>query len=262
MPVAQQPIIILKKRKAHAHRAHGGAWKVAYADFVTAMMAFFLVLWLMSSSNDVKEAIAGYFSNPKGSTKTIGTGMSGSGHGITITKEQMPSLKDKLEMAVRQHPNVSKLKEHVHMTLTPEGLRIELLETDKGMFFENGRPDPTQSGRDVLIALAHELGKLNNTIIIEGHTDSTPYDGPIYSNWELSADRANAARRILQGSGVHSDQISEVRGFADQQLRFPTRPEDPSNRRVSIIIAYPQVSDADEPKDSKVAAAPKKVVRK
>lgn len=261
MPSAQ-PIIILKRRKAHAHRPHGGAWKVAYADFVTAMMAFFLVLWLMSSSNDVKEAIAGYFSNPKGSTKTIGTGMSGSGHGITITKEQMPSLKDKLEMAVRQHPNVGKLKEHVHMTLTPEGLRVELLETDKGMFFENGRADPTESGRDVLIALAQELGRLNNSIMIEGHTDSKPYDGPIYSNWELSADRANAARRIMQANGVHSDQISEVRGFADQQLRIPAHPEDPSNRRVSIIIAYPQISDTDEPKDSKAAPTAKKVLRK
>src|SRR5437588_35974 len=167
-----QPIIVLKKKKAHAHRPHGGAWKVAYADFVTAMMAFFLVLWLMSSSNDVKEAIAGYFSNPKGFAKTIGTGMSGSGHGITITKQQMPMLKEKLEQAIRQHPTVGKLKEHVHMTMTPEGLRIELLETDKGMFFENGRPDPTDSGQAVLIALAHEVGKLNNSIMIEGHTDS------------------------------------------------------------------------------------------
>ncbi len=249
-----QPIIVLKKKKAHAHRPHGGAWKVAYADFVTAMMAFFLVLWLMSSSNDVKESIAGYFSNPRGFAKTIGTGMSGSGHGITITKKQMPLLKEKLEQAIRQHPMVGKLKEHVHMTMTPEGLRIELLETDKGMFFENGRSDPTEGGRNVLVALAHELGKLNNSIMIEGHTDSKPYDGPVYSNWELSADRANAARRIMQADGVRSDQIAEVRGFADQQLRFPTHPEDPSNRRVSIIISYPQFTDHDNAKDAATPA--------
>ena len=254
MPSAQT-IIVLKKKKAHAHRAHGGAWKVAYADFVTAMMAFFLVLWLMSSSNDVKEAIAGYFSNPKGFAKTIGTGMSGSGHGITITKEQMPQLKETLEQAIRQHPAVSKLKEHVHMTMTPEGLRIELLETDKGMFFENGRSDPTEGGREVLIALANELGKLNNSIIIEGHTDSKPYDNPVYSNWELSADRANSARKIIQANGVATDQVSQVRGFADQQLRFPTRPEDPSNRRVSIIVAYPQITERDAARNA--AATPR-----
>jgi len=113
-----------------------------------------------------------------------------------------------------------------------------MLESEKGSFVENGEPQPGETGKALLNLLAHEVGKMPNALLIEGHTDSTPYDCVRYSNWELSADRANAARRIMQENGVGANQIGQVRGFADQQLRLPAKPEDPSNRRISIIVQY------------------------
>ncbi len=141
---------------------------------------------------------------------------------------------------MKQSPQFEKLKDYVQMTVTGEGLRIELLESEKGRFFENGEPLPTETGKALLVLLAHEVGKMPNGLLIEGHTDSTPYDSTRYSNWELSADRANAARRIMQENGVRVNQIAQVRGFADQQLRLPAKPADPSNRRISIIVQYMQ----------------------
>lgn len=239
MSAPVQPIFVIKKKASHASH-HGGAWKVAYADFVTAMMALFIVLWLMTASQDVQRAISGYFRDPKGFGAQTGSSMGGSGEGLTISKDHMDLLKQKLEQAMKQTPELSKLKDYVQMTVTGEGLRIELLETDKGMFFDNGQPYPTEIGEDLLRMLAGELGKLKNGIFIEGHTDSKPYDGGAYSNWELSVDRANTARRIMQDYGLRQNQVTQVRGFADQQLRIPAHPEDPSNRRVSIIVQYPQ----------------------
>ncbi len=238
-----QPIFIIKKKISHGQH-HGGSWKVAYADFVTAMMALFIVLWLMTASQDVQKAIAGYFRDPKGFGTQTGSSMGGSGEGLTISKDHMDLLKSKLQQALKQSPELSKLKDYVQMTITGEGLRIELLETNKGMFFDSGRPYPTKTGEDLLRLLAEQLGKLKNSILVEGHTDSKPYDGEGYSNWELSADRANAARRIMQLDGLRLNQVSQVRGFADQQLRIPANPEDPSNRRVSIIVQYPQALQA------------------
>lgn len=261
---AHQPVILIRKRAAGHAAHHGGAWKVAYADFVTAMMAFFLVLWLMSSSNEVKDAIAGYFSDPKGYVRHVGTGLVGKGHAIAINKAQMAKLKDKLEQAIAQRMQQDQLKEHVRMSVTSEGLRIELIETAHGIFFQSGEANPTREGIDVLAALAKELGGLSNPILIEGHTDSKPYHNELYSNWELSADRANAARRLMQANGVHPDQVSQVRGFADQELRIPDHPEDPSNRRVSIIVGYPRTVESDpvqapteKPPSGKPAAASK-----
>ena len=125
------------------------------------------------------------------------------------------------------------------MTVTAEGLRIELMESETGTFFESGSPAPSASGRDFLIALAAELGKLPNKISIEGHTDSKPFAGKSnYGNWELSADRANAARRLMQQSGVGADQVVQIRGYADQRLRKRDTPEDASNRRISLIVQY------------------------
>ena len=217
---------------------------MAYADFVTAMMALFIVLWLMTASQDVQHNIAGYFRDPKGFGTQTGSSMGGSGESLTISKDHMNLLKDKLQQVLQQSPELAQLKDYVQMTVTGEGLRIELLESDKGMFFDNGQPYPTKVGEDLLRTLAVQLGKLKNPIFIEGHTDSKPYDGGAYSNWELSVDRANTARRIMQGYGLHPNQVTQVRGFADQQLRVPSRPEDPSNRRVSIIVQYPQALQA------------------
>jgi chemotaxis protein MotB len=123
------------------------------------------------------------------------------------------------------------------MTITPEGLRIELLETETGTFFEVGNSSPSDKGKDLLSLLAKELGKIPNHLSVEGHTDSKPYAGRReYGNWELSTDRANAARRLMQADGLRSDQVSQVRGYADQMLRSPGQPLDASNRRVSVIV--------------------------
>jgi chemotaxis protein MotB len=232
-----QPIII-KKKIVHAGH-HGGAWKVAYADFVTAMMALFIVLWLMGSSSKVKQAIAGYFRDPTGHSNQNGSGQSGASENIGIGKDDMGKLKEKLEAAIRQTPNVAKLKDQVQMTVTGEGLRIELLESAVSTFFESGSAQPTPEGKEMLDLLADQLGKLPNKLSVEGHTDSKPYlSSNGYSNWELSSDRANSARKLIQQSGVRADQVADVRGFADQRLRKPEDPTSPSNRRVSIVVKY------------------------
>jgi chemotaxis protein MotB len=233
------PVIIVIKKKKHAHGHHGGAWKVAYADFVTAMMALFIVLWLLSSSAEVKKAVGGYFSDPTGKGKQAGSGMAGLGDALKVKKEDMGQIKDRLQQAVKQMAEFKKAKDHIQMSVTGEGLRIELLETDKGLFFDSGVASPSDSGRQILGKLAEELGKLPNRLLIEGHTDSKPFDGEHgYSNWELSADRANAARRLMESSGLKPGQVEQVRGFADQDLRNAKDPNDASNRRVSVIVKY------------------------
>ena len=235
---AKPPIIIIKKGGGHGGH-HGGAWKVAYADFVTAMMALFIVLWLLNSSKQIQEAVGGYFKDPTGTSKKVGSDMQGSGQNFTVTKDDMADLKQQLQKAIREVPNIEKLKNHIDMTVTNEGLRIELMESANGTFFESGSAKPNSDGDDILITLAHELGKLPNKIYVEGHTDAKPYSqNSTYTNWELSADRANATRRLIQQNGVGSDQITQVRGFADQSLRKPDAPLDPANRRVSMIVQY------------------------
>ena len=131
------------------------------------------------------------------------------------------------------------LSKQIEMTITPEGLRIELLESKNGTFFDSGSANLNDDGREILGMLAKQLGAVPNRLSIEGHTDSQPYSNASgYSNWELSADRANAARRIMQSTGVRADQVSQVRGYADQHLRLPQAPLDPSNRRISLIVNY------------------------
>ncbi|HEX3351536.1 MAG TPA: flagellar motor protein MotB [Terriglobales bacterium] len=241
----KRPIIIIKKKAAHGGH-HGGAWKVAYADFVTAMMALFIVLWLMNSSKQIQVAVGGYFKDPTGTSKKVGSNQTGSGENFTLTKDNMPKLKEELQKAVRQITNFDKLKNQIEMTITSEGLRIELLESSSGTFFDSGKPGLNSDGRELLAALAQELGKLPNHISIEGHTDAKPYAvGRDYGNWELSADRANSARRLMQAAGLRADQISQVRGYADQRLRVPGNPLEPSNRRISLIVQY-IVKDEDE----------------
>jgi chemotaxis protein MotB len=232
------PIIVIKKVSGHGGH-HGGAWKVAYADFVTAMMALFIVLWLMNSSVKIQKAVGGYFKDPTGVASKIGSNMQGSGVSFAVTKDNMAELKDALQNAMRQVPNFDKLKNHIDMTITSEGLRIELLESATSTFFNSGNAEPNIDGQDILTSLATELGKLPNKIAVEGHTDSKPYSQRgNYGNWELSADRANAARRLMQQHGIRADQIMQVRGFADQRPRKPEAPLDPSNRRVSLIVEY------------------------
>jgi chemotaxis protein MotB len=245
MAEMNQPIIIVKKKGGHgAH--HGGAWKVAYADFVTAMMALFIVLWLMNASKQVQEAVGGYFKDPRGSAKVVGTNKNGTGENIVVKKEDMKNLKDALLQSIHHLDPFDKLKNQIEITMTAEGLRIELMESAKGTFFESGSAKPTPELIDLLKVLSVELGKLPNKISIEGHTDSKPYTGGgNYDNWDLSSDRANEARRIMQSEGIQPDQVSQVRGFADQRLRLPQNSRDPSNRRISLIVQY-QVQNNSE----------------
>jgi len=233
-----RPIIILKKKGGHGGH-HGGAWKVAYADFVTAMMALFIVLWLLNSSKQVQEAVGGYFKDPTGTSKKVGSNMIGTGENFVLTRDNMPRLKEQLQQAMKQMSDFEKLKNHIEMTVTTEGLRIEMTESASGTFFDSGSAKLNNDGQVLLATLAQELGQLPNKVSIEGHTDSQPYSGAAnYGNWELSADRANAARRIMQVSGIRPDQVTQVRGFADQRLRKPEAPFDPSNRRISVIVQY------------------------
>ena len=231
---------------------------------LTAMMSLFIVLWLMNSNIKVKEAVAGYFKDPAGVGKLLGTTKEGKGKTDVVVKAPGPAEKDKeqpvikppevakqepppkldmeklkadLEKALKNLPNFPKVKDHVAVTVTAEGVRMELMETAKGLFFENGSPIPTVEGRAVLRAASELVGKMPNRVMIEGHTDSVPYvSGAGYSNWELSSDRANAARVLMEKSGVQPGQVFQIRGFADQQLLLPNKPSDPSNRRISIIV--------------------------
>ncbi len=232
------PIYIIRKKVNHGGH-HGGAWKVAYADFVTAMMALFIVLWLLNTSQNVKNAIAGYFKDPSGDGRQVGSAQAGSGESLQIQRDNIAELKDKLEQIMKETPELTDLKDQVQMTVTGEGLRVELLETEKGFFFESGSPAPSHNGRDFLAKLAAEVGKMDNKVVIEGHTDAKPFaKTKDYGNWELSSDRANAARRIMESTGLKADQITQVRGFAAQSLRNADAPEDPTNRRISVIIQY------------------------
>jgi chemotaxis protein MotB len=232
-----QPIIVIKKVSGHGGH-HGGAWKVAYADFVTAMMSLFIVLWLMNSSEKVKKAVAGYFNDPKGTSTLMGTTMSGTGETIPpAATTSMEQLKERLEQGIKAKKDLEKLSKQIEITITAEGLRVELLEDKNGTFYEMGSARLSGSGQELLALLAGELKTLPNALLIEGHTDATPYSSDAgYSNWELSADRANAARRLLQQDGVRADQVTQVRGYADQLLRVKANPYDPSNRRISILV--------------------------
>jgi chemotaxis protein MotB len=239
-PAKPQPIIVIKKKGGHGGGHNGGAWKVAYADFVTALMSLFIVLWLMGSSEKIKKAVAGYFNDPKGTGSLLGTMVSGTGTGVSISQvstDELQKLKNKLEEEIKARKELEKLSKQIEITITPEGLRIELIEGKDGTFFQSGSAKLSESGQELLALLGKELKTLPNSLLIEGHTDATPYSSDSgYSNWDLSADRANSARRLLQQDGVRSDQVTQVRGYADQMLRIKNSPTDPSNRRISILV--------------------------
>ena len=251
-----QQIIIIKRGKAHAG-SHGGAWKVAYADFVTAMMALFIVLWLLNTSEHTKKVIAGYFNDPSGKPTDAGTDRAGVAEEMPFDKEKIEKLKEQLQKQIQQSAVLKDLSKQVEMTITPEGLRIELLESKDGTFFDSGGTALKPEGKDMLNLLADKLSTVPNRVSIEGHTDATPYaDSKTYSNWELSEDRANVARRLMQHpGGLRENQVSQVRGFASQRLRTPLTPNDPSNRRVSLIVQYLTPDDFPAKPGGKAAGA-------
>jgi chemotaxis protein MotB len=223
-------------------RPHGGAWKVAYADFVTALMALFIVLWMMNSTQRVKASITGYFRDPRGYTKRLGAGPAGAGEGLSVNRRNVADIQKRIEEAMRRMPEFPKVRDHIEFSVTGEGLRIDLLETEQGLFFVTGSPNPTAEGERLLQLLADEIGKMPNSVVIEGHTDARPFRNAApssgYGNWELSTDRANAARRLLHAHGVRPQQVVEVRGYADQKLLEAGNPESPRNRRVSLVVKF------------------------
>jgi chemotaxis protein MotB len=202
--------------------------------------------------------VGGYFKDPTGTSKMVGSDMVGSGENFIVNKDNMEQLKEELQKAIREVPKFDKLENHIDMTVTNEGLRIELTESETGTFFDSGSAKMSEDGGDLLKLLAQELGKLPNRLAIEGHTDSKQYPpGATYTNWELSSDRANAARRLMQENGIRTDQVTQVRGFADQRLRKPDAPTDPANRRISLIVQYMEKKPAPEGSSSERAEGEK-----
>ena len=250
-------IIIKKGGKGHGGH-HGGAWKVAYADFVTALMAFFIVMWLISSGEQVREAVQAYFQDPLGFNEKVQAGLL-VGSGIALipgpgetappvelsqetfrqTQERLMTqaaeeLVDNLRMVT---PNFDELKQSITIEITGEGLLVELIDGDKGNFFEIGSSVLAPRTIKILQAIAEQFGKFDNRVTVMGHTDARPYISRSgYSNWELSADRANSARKIMEASGLYQGQVLNVTGYADQQLKDRANPYDVTNRRISILL--------------------------
>jgi chemotaxis protein MotB len=246
-----QPVIIVKKRGHGGHGHHGGAWKVAYADFVTAMMAFFLVMWLVGQSPQVKAAVAGYFRDPGVFETTRGGGvLPGGTEGLTETgatptvpdsveeaREVLERAAENLRQALARVPALKALEDRIEITVTAEGLRIELLENAQNSFFAVGSAQLLPETIQLLGVIAKELSTLGNPVALEGHTDSRAYTASNgYGNWELSTERANAARRVMSTHGLRANQIDAVRGFADTRPRYPDDSLDPRNRRISIVV--------------------------
>lgn len=231
----EAPTIIVKKVRAKRRGPQHGSWKVAFADFVTALMALFLVMWMMNSNQQTRAAVASYFDDPVAFAKAPPVRRAVE----PATKSQLEALARHIQQSVRDAPDLAALEKQVAISIGSEGMRIELIEDAAGMFFESGSPAPTSEGRRVIGTIGGELAKLSNSLVIEGHTDSKPFGGRAnYTNWELSVDRANAARRLLIDAGFPADKVVEVRGFADTSPRNSADPEDPANRRISLIVRF------------------------
>lgn len=266
---------IVKKRGGHGGH-HGGAWKVAYADFVTAMMALFIVLWIVGQSKSTKEAVAGYFKDPSNFSKGGSPGglqskgsmglLSKGGDPVVVAQQasntipqeeseaipQPPGGKEQdrvhleeaaeqFRQAIQRIPTLQALQGQIRIEITNEGLRVQLIEGNRDSFFDLGSSRLKPVTRQLLAAIAHEVSKLPNQVVVEGHTDARPYSGNTrrdYSNWELSTDRANSARRTMEEAGLRRNQVSRVIGYADQHLFNPTDPLDTANRRISILVRY------------------------
>ncbi|NIF26503.1 flagellar motor protein MotB [Pantoea sp. Tr-811] len=267
--MSEQPIII-KRRKKAGRGHHGGAWKIAFADFMTALMALFLVLWVLSNAGKGdKEAIAQYFSTPLLIALSHGDRNSASTSAIPgggtearqpdaeaprkprrqsrLSNEErrhLQALKQRLEDAVERDPKLRELKQQIAIELSPEGLRVQLLDTDKRPMFELGSARVAPYMSQLLRTFAPVLNELRNQIQISGHTDSHPYPGgeATYSNWDLSADRAKASRQELVAGGLDPGKLLRVSGMSDR-IRFPgAGPYDAVNRRIEIIVLDSQVA--------------------
>ena len=246
------PIII--KKVVHGHGGHhGGAWKVAYADLVTALMALFIVLWILSQPDEVLKSIAGYFRDPIGfmdgghASVVPGTPRAGEEDEPPTPQSQTSPLSERekvrFEAPLRsirgmfdERQDLSKFRDQIELAVSPDGLSITLLETNEQPLFQVGGTEVNPEARELLGALAGKIKELENFVTIEGHTDSRPFGPADSGNWELSALRANAARRILEASGVAAARFYEIRGLADRELYNPVNPQDSRNRRISITL--------------------------
>lgn len=272
-------IIIVKKKVAGGGGHHGGSWKVAYADFVTAMMAFFMVMWILGMDDKTKLAIEGYFANPIGYKKGYGSGSSALFAGSSPTTIQRPSLKsivrtteqksfeqlrERILAKIASNDSLKALHALVEVVVTREGLRIELIESGKGdQYFALGSAAMRPATTEVLQLVGEELAQLQNAIILEGHTDAAKFGSSAsYTNWELSADRANAARRVLQAVGVGDTRLTEVRAYADTKLRVPEDPTAAANRRISILLPFSRDVPDTEASPEGVAQALKDSIMK
>ncbi|MDI9636946.1 flagellar motor protein MotB [Kamptonema cortianum] len=251
--------IIIKKKKVHGHGHHGGAWKVAYADFVTAMMAFFMVMWILGMSDDQKEAIAAYFNDPTGFSKRTPTypvsvgimgqplsmivgSSAGASNGVMKDQAQMKEVREQVEDAIAEDPLLQDLakKGDLVISQTGEGLLIELIEneTNGEVFFEVGSSIVRAQARAVFKKITPMIAKSGRILMIRGHTDARAFPGANYNNFNLSADRATAVMHLLLANGINMKNIVEVAGRADRDLRKPDDPYHFSNRRVTILLPF------------------------
>src|SRR5574343_459599 len=299
-----QPIII-KRVKKGGHAAHGGAWKIAYADFVTAMMAFFLLMWLLGSTTEGdKKGIAEFFQSPLRVAMLGGSGSGDSssvvrGGGKDLTREtgqvkegesnakkssytlralkeeqrkaeraRLEQLKQKVEDVLGENPRLAALRGQIRLDMTREGLRIQIVDENSRPMFDSGSAVVKPYMRELLRELGAVLTEVPNRLTLEGHTDAQAFSTGDrgYSNWELSADRANASRRELVAGGLPESRVLRVQGLAASKLLEPDEPRSPINRRISIIVMNRDAEDAvlkilpdneDEPADNAASAAEK-----
>lgn len=260
--------IIIKKKKVHGHGHHGGAWKVAYADFVTAMMAFFLVMWIMGMSAEDRDSVESYFKDPMGYTRTAPKGRPNIGFAGTQRRSNARSNPTAADASQADRHDLESLQKAaaavvasdlagsglesfsklIEVRLTDEGLEIEFVEGQGVAYFEVGSTTVTPRAKQIIAELAGVLAKSGRIMKVYGHTDARSYAGNGYDNFDLSSERANAVKRVLTAAGVRRAQIREVVGFADQRLKVPANPLDPRNRRVTLVLPY--VAQATETKIS------------
>jgi chemotaxis protein MotB len=268
---AKQPIIV-KKKKGGGHGHHGGAWKIAYADMVTAMMAFFLVMWICGMDVKTRLGIADYFSNPSsqsGPNKPSSWFFITSGGVPRLTQGNLEQSKEKggepdtvgvlrmdpaekdnfdeelanlyakaLATVVERDPEFAALKDAIMIEVTDEGLRVELMEGDEPRFFVSGSPAMTRAGRRVVESLGGMLGRSTHHLVFEGHTTPAPRVLGRGTKWDLGADRALAVRTVFQEAGLSVEKVKQIKSLGDTAPRFSFRPEDPRNLRVAIVIPY------------------------
>jgi chemotaxis protein MotB len=243
-----QTVVIRRKRRAHA-AAHGGAWKIAYADFVTAMMAFFLLMWLLSSNNvGTLQGIADYFNRPLESIFKNGPGASATTSPQTDEQKkeqqrqddakQLETLRAQLTTLIQHKPTLQAFKNQIKIDVTTEGLRIQIIDDKNRPMFDKGNAELKDYTKTILDQIGPVLNGVPNHVSIAGHTDSLGYSGGAagFSNWELSTERANAARRELIAGGMSSAKVLQVRGLAASIPLMPKDPANPANRRISIVV--------------------------